>query len=138
MAEKELAEMDKKKVSTAAASVSADTTSAASNGTGGSSTGMRDRLAELSKHIAEEARKLAVTRAELLKVKGTSGTTTATTDGSGTIANSFANSSGGAKSRPGPKKKIVDTAVVAQPTDKAQGGRHPKNFSDELTPELAK
>jgi SWI/SNF-related matrix-associated actin-dependent regulator of chromatin subfamily A member 5 len=111
MAEKELAEIDKKKGGAAAPGVFVDMGST-------SSTGMRERLAELSKQIAEEAKRLAATRAELARAKG------------------------GASASPAvgkePKAKKQGASTSEEPTVSKFFGRPPKTITEEQLPDLCR
>lgn len=132
MAEKELSEMDKKKSisSNSAKTENAGTISAMSN----SNLGMRERLSELSKHIAEEARRLALTRGELLKTKGgvpSSAIVAIEANGSSSAPNSSTKNKS-SKSKPSTESNKVDN------TKAANSGRPTKNLADENLPDLAK
>jgi SWI/SNF-related matrix-associated actin-dependent regulator of chromatin subfamily A member 5 len=136
MAEKELAEMDKKKsVATSSAAAEGSATAAAATAT--SSVGMRERLTELSKHIAEEARRLALTRGELLKAKG------------GSSVSAIVATDGGSSAAAGPSSSSKQPKPAAKPRASTDGkedskgasvhsGRPPKNLASENLPELAR
>ena len=145
MAEKELAEMDKKKTVASGSAVGDGGVTAAviAGGVANSSVGMRERLTELSKHIAEEARRLALTRGELLKAKGGSSMSAivameTSANGSSSVSAAAASSSAskpkaGAKSRPS-----TDGAADPSKTPNSHSGRPPKNLASDNIPELAR
>lgn len=127
MAEKELSEMDKKKsvASNAAKTDSGATVGVAANAN--SSAGTRERLSELSKHIAEEARRLALTRGELLKAKG----------GSSSVSAIVAMDSGSGVAKPKAAKPRMSTEN--EKSDKStSAGRPAKNLASENLPDLAR
>ena len=129
MAEKELSEMDKKKSIASNVTKSDNGATAAGDGPSNSSASTRERLSELSKHIAEEARRLALTRGELLKAKGGSSSVNAI------VAMDNGSASGATKSKATKPRMSTEN----EKSDKsASAGRPAKNLASENLPDLAR
>ena len=128
MAEKEISEMEKRKSVANTGSISASASIANGTSKEKSAGSTRERLTELSKHIAEEARRLALTRGELMKAKGGSVSGIISMD-----SNSSSKLKTAGKPRPstdGSKGEVVKT-----PT---HSGRPAVNLSGDDLPLLAK
>lgn len=136
MAEKELIEADKKKVSVAASSEG--NASGGALGTLSVTVGMRERMAELSKQIAEEARRLASTRAELMRAKGVNTGAIPVAAEEMSASQSFGSGQKGKIIQKGKSTTDMPNSSESEPPRISHTGRPPVELTEDELPDLCR
>ena len=136
MAEKELIEADKKKVSVVS---SGDGNVSGALGNLSVTAGMRERMAELSKQIAEEARRLASTRAELLRAKGVHTGAIPVAAEDVVVSNSLGSGQKGkAVQKAKPAAELLTSVAESEQPKISHTGRPPVELTEDELPDLCR